>query len=45
MSLQEICASKSYAEEKIIEEDYLKEFKKLKYTTLRLGTITGISKE
>jgi len=33
-----------YAEEKLIEENYLKRFKKLKFITLRLGTISGISK-
>jgi len=34
-----------YAEEKLIEENFLKKnSKKLKYTTLRLGTITGVSK-
>ena len=34
-----------YAEEKVLEENYLKKkLKKLKFVTLRLGTITGISK-
>lgn len=34
-----------YAEVKVLEESYLKKnSKKLKYVTLRLGTITGISK-
>ena len=34
-----------YAEEKVLEENYLrKNKKKLKFVTLRLGTITGISK-
>ena len=33
-----------YAEEKLMEENYLKRLKKLKFITLRLGTISGISK-
>lgn len=44
-STRDLAPQSPYAEEKIIEEDYLKKnSKKLKYTTLRLGTITGISK-
>ena len=33
-----------YAEEKLMEENYLKKLKKIKFITLRLGTIAGISK-
>ena len=42
---KDLAPQSPYAEEKITEENYLKKnSKKLKYTTLRLGTITGISK-
>ena len=33
-----------YAEEKLMEENYLKRLKKIKFITFRLGTISGISK-
>ncbi len=33
-----------YAEEKLMEEYYLKRIKKIKFITFRLGTISGISK-
>ena len=33
-----------YAEEKLLEENYLKRLKKIKFITFRLGTISGISK-
>ena len=33
-----------YAEEKLMEENYLKKLKKIKFITFRLGTIAGISK-
>lgn len=33
-----------YAEEKLMEENYLKKTKKIEFITLRLGTISGISK-
>ena len=33
-----------YAEEKLMEENYLKHLKKIKFITFRLGTISGISK-
>jgi len=33
-----------YAEEKLLEENYLKSLKKIKFITFRLGTISGISK-
>ena len=33
-----------YAEEKLMEENYLKKSKKIKFITFRLGTISGISK-
>ncbi len=33
-----------YAEEKLMEENYLKNSKKIKFITFRLGTISGISK-
>ena len=33
-----------YAEEKLMEENYLKRLKKIRFITFRLGTISGISK-
>ena len=33
-----------YAEEKLMEENYLKRIKKIRFITFRLGTISGISK-
>ena len=33
-----------YAEEKLMEENYLRRAKKIKFMTLRLGTISGVSK-
>ena len=43
--LKKLSPQSPYAEEKIFEENYLnKNKKKIKFITLRLGTITGISK-
>ena len=42
---KDLLPQSSYAEEKIMEENYLKKnFNKLQFVTLRLGTIAGISK-
>ena len=43
--LKKLSPQSPYAEEKIFEENYLnKNKKKIKFITLRLGTITGVSK-
>ena len=42
---QELYPQSPYAEEKMLEEKLLQKFnKKLNFVTLRLGTITGVSK-
>tara|TARA_Y100000591_G_scaffold333209_1_gene374634 strand:- start:2783 stop:3709 length:927 start_codon:yes stop_codon:yes gene_type:complete len=43
--LEQLAPQSPYAEEKVLEEKYLnKNKKKIKFITLRLGTITGVSK-
>tara|TARA_B100001063_G_scaffold218676_1_gene222219 strand:- start:1229 stop:2155 length:927 start_codon:yes stop_codon:yes gene_type:complete len=44
-SLEKLAPQSPYAEEKVLEEKYLnKNQKRIKFITLRLGTITGVSK-
>ncbi len=44
-SLEKLAPQSPYAEEKVLEERYLnKNKKRIKFITLRLGTITGVSK-
>ena len=45
-SLKKLAPQSPYAEAKVLEEKFLKKNKnKIRFITLRLGTITGISKE